>query len=260
MIINKAVPITLLKQLTPSVFALRFPAPEISETVEPGQFLNLLVSDSFDPLLRRPYSISNVYGEECEILFAVLGKGTNILAQKKIGDKIAVLGPLGNSFGYEKKFSTAIILGGGIGAAPFPFLTRRLVERNCRIETFIGARTSSLIVTEGMRNIHVATDDGSVGFRGNAVSCLTEFLRNNAVEAPMIFACGPTPMLRAAQSFAKEQAIPCELSLESEMACGFGICQGCPIEHKTAERKYALVCTDGPCFESESIVFKEYAG
>jgi dihydroorotate dehydrogenase electron transfer subunit len=259
MILNKAVPITFRKQLTPSVFALRFPAPEICGDAEPGQFVNILVSDSSDPLLRRPYSISNIIGEECEILFAVLGKGTNILAQKQVGDVIGVLGPLGNHFGYDKDFATALILGGGIGAAPFPFLTRKLRQKNVRIESFIGARSSSLIVTEGLLNVHVSTDDGSTGFHGNIVACLNDFLSTNPVERPMIFACGPTAMLRAVQTHAEKHGIRCELSLESEMACGMGICQGCPVEHLDADRKYALVCTDGPCFDSGSIKFKEHA-
>jgi dihydroorotate dehydrogenase electron transfer subunit len=258
MIINKAVPITFKKQLSPSVFALRFPAPEISATVEPGQFLNLLVSDASDPLLRRPYSVSNIIGDECEILFAIYGKGTNILARKTVGETIGVLGPLGNHFGYDRDFSTALLVGGGIGAAPFPFLTKKLAEKNVRIETFTGARTASLVVSEGMRNVHIATDDGSAGYHGNTIACLGEYLLANPVPHPMIFACGPTPMLRALQSFALEHAIPCELSLESEMACGFGICQGCPVEHRDAKRKYALVCTDGPCFDAESITFKEH--
>ena len=107
MIINEAVPIMFRKQLTPSVFSLRFPAPEVSAEAKPGQFFNILVSEATDPLLRRPYSISNIVEDECEILFAVTGKGTNILSNKRVGDTINVLGPLGNFFGYEKNFSTA---------------------------------------------------------------------------------------------------------------------------------------------------------
>jgi dihydroorotate dehydrogenase electron transfer subunit len=200
--------------------------------------------------------VSNVDGDVCEIMYAVAGKGTRILAAKRLGDRIGAIGPLGNSFGIDKPFETAVIIAGGIGVAPFVFMTRLLRDRGRKALTFLGARNSERIVRNGLENVRIATDDGSEGYRGNVVDCADAYLSRVPVADPMIFACGPGPMLKAAQSLAGRKSIPCELSLESEMACGMGICQGCPVEAAHGDRKYALVCTDGPCFDSRDIVFE----
>jgi len=248
--------ITSLSEVAEQTYALRFFAPELAHEILPGQFLNILVSEWKDPLLRRPYRIANVYGDECEILFAVVGKGTQILSEKNPGDTIGVLGPLGNTFGFTKPFSTALLLAGGIGVAPFPFLAKELTQRNLTAFTFLGARSANRLVRAGLPNLHVATDDASEGFHGNVVDCVAVFLSKNIVENPMIFACGPNIMLHAVQHFAAEHGIQCELSLESEMACGIGICQGCPVERTNGERKYGLVCINGPCFDYKEILFR----
>lgn len=258
MTVNKTFVITRHRKVAEQTYSIRFQSPELADSIRPGQFLTIRVAESFDPILRRPYSISNVDGDECEIMFAVAGKGTNILAAKREGDTIGVLGPLGNTFGYEKEFETAVILAGGIGVAPFPYLTRFLKERGKPIVTIVGARNAGRVVTQGLENPIVATDDGSEGFHGNVVECLDGLLTREALPDPIIFACGPNAMLNAVQAYAERTGIQCELSLESEMACGMGICQGCPIKHRDAPREYALVCTDGPCFDSRVIVFNEH--
>jgi len=257
-LINANLEVTSNTQIADDTFALRFHSPELASSVKPGQFMNILTSEAIEPLLRRPYSISNVHGDECEIMFSLLGKGTHLLAKKRAGDTIGVLGPLGNTFGYEKSFGTAIIVAGGIGIAPFPYLTAELQRRSIPVVTFLGARNAGRVAGNGLQNLHVATDDGSQGYHGTVISALAAFLDETDVDRPMIFACGPNPMLKATQSFAHARDIPCELSLESEMACGMGICQGCPIEKHHGERKYTLVCTDGPCFDSHDIIFHEH--
>ncbi len=246
------------ERVAEDTFALRFSSPELAASIRPGQFMNILTDAAMDPLLRRPYSISSVDGDVCEILYAVVGKGTGILARKRPGDDIGVFGPLGNTFGYDKDFGTALIVAGGIGVAPFPYLTRELQRRERPVLTFLGARSAARAVARGLANVQLATDDGSAGFHGTVIACLENYLAAHQVDAPRIFACGPNPMLAATQAFAIERGIPCELSLESEMACGIGICQGCPIEKHHGERKYSLVCTDGPCFDANDIVFHEH--
>ncbi len=253
MILNQRMQVTSNIKVAEETYALRFRSRELAEAVLPGQFVNVGVSVLYDPLLRRPYSISNVHEDECEILYAVVGKGTTILSKKRPGEFIEILGPLGNTFGYEKHFSTAIIVAGGIGVAPFPFLTRTLIQREIPVVTFLGVRSAARLFTQGLSNIHIATDDGSHGYHGTVIACLTEHLDTHYHDTPMIFACGPNAMLNAAQRFAQQRSIPCELSLESEMACGIGICQGCPIERTAGDRKYALVCTDGPCFDANDV-------
>ncbi len=256
--VNADLKVTAIEQVAEDTFTLRFQSSELAGQLKPGQFINILVSERIEPLLRRPYSISNIYNDECEIMFSLLGKGTHILAEKRPDDTIGVLGPLGNTFGYEKSFGTAVIVAGGIGVAPFPYLTRVLKEKGIPTVTFLGARSTSRVVRDGLENLHIATDDGSEGFHGNVIGALAEYMQTHDVDRPMIFACGPNPMLQATQSFAHEHDILCELSLESEMACGMGICQGCPIEHHGGGRKYTLVCTDGACFDSHDIIFHEH--
>jgi dihydroorotate dehydrogenase electron transfer subunit len=246
------------KEIARDTFAMRFHAPDLAPLCRPGQFLNVLVDDHFDPMLRRQYSVSDADAEYCEILYSVVGKGTAILARLRHDDRIGVYGPLGNSFGYEREFDTALIVAGGIGVAPFPFLTKCLRDRGRKIETFVGARSTGRLVSHNLENVHPATDDGSFGFRGTVVDCLSSFLETHRVVNPRIFACGPNVMLHATQQFALHHGIPCELSLESEMACGVGICQGCPIERTSGDRRYALVCTDGPCFDAGDIVFHKH--
>ncbi|MBE0644981.1 MAG: dihydroorotate dehydrogenase electron transfer subunit [Bacteroidetes bacterium] len=257
-VINADLRVTANELIAEETWALRFQSPELAAQLRPGQFLNILTSDQIDPLLRRPYSISNVIGDECEIMYSLVGKGTHALARKRPGDTLGVLGPLGNTFGYEKPFGTAIIVAGGIGVAPFPFLTRELQQREIPLITFLGARNAARVVARGLANLHVATDDGSEGYHGTVIAALDAYLAMHSIAAPMIFACGPNPMLKAAQQFARERGIACELSLESEMACGIGICQGCPVERHQGERKYALVCTEGPCFDSNDILLHEH--
>ncbi|MBR9978503.1 MAG: dihydroorotate dehydrogenase electron transfer subunit [Bacteroidetes bacterium] len=257
-VINTDFEITANELIAEETYVLRFRSPELAQQLLPGQFLNILTSTHIDPLLRRPYSISDIDGDECEIMFSLLGKGTHALARKRPGDTIGVLGPLGNTFGYEASFGTAIIVAGGIGVAPFPYLSRVFREHEIPHITFLGTRSAARAVTRGLSNVHLATDDGSAGFHGNVIAALTDYLDTHTIDNPRIFACGPNAMLMATQQFAHEQGIPCELSLESEMACGIGICQGCPIEHRQRERKYALVCTEGPCFDSQDIVFHEH--
>lgn len=257
MTVNSEFPVTSVREVAEDVRALRFRAPGLAASLRPGQFLNILTSDSIDPLLRRPYSISSVHGDECEIMFALVGKGTAHLAAKQPGDRIGVVGPLGNTFGYDHDFATALIVAGGIGVAPFPFLTSELLRRGILVRTFLGVRTAALAVTRGLTNVTLATDDGSAGFHGNVVACLDQALAAEPAEQPRIFACGPTRMLEAVQRYALDRGIDCELSLESEMACGIGICQGCPIEHNEKHRTYALVCSDGPCFDARTITFRK---
>ena len=148
------------------------------------------------------------------------------------------------------------MVAGGLGVAPFPFLTQHILAYGKRIESFVGAGTAQKLWSDHLRCVHLATDDGSKGFRGTVVGHLDEFLQKEKVKNPKIFGCGPTKMLQSLSNFAKQHDIECELSLEGDMACGMGICQGCPVERANGDRKYALVCTEGPTFNCNDIVFQ----
>jgi dihydroorotate dehydrogenase electron transfer subunit len=267
--------VTQRRIIAPGLVTLRFHNPILARETLAGQFVNVLPKAGFgDPMLRRPFSVYWSEGDEAEIIVQAHGRGTGILAETREGDQLDVLGPLGKPWMYKSAdYETAILLIGGVGVASMPMLTRALELEEISFQTFYGARTSSLIARDRLSNLHIATDDGTEGFHGSNVELLRTFLnpilkkegsgsmsdRAGGFPSPKIFACGPTAMMRAAQSLAEEFGIPCELSLETEMACGIGICQGCPVLNEESVflksgRKFKLVCTDGPSFNAKEIV------
>jgi dihydroorotate dehydrogenase electron transfer subunit len=243
-----------VEQVADNVFVLTFSSEEISESIQPGQFINIKVNEGTEPLLRRPFSVYRTDRKQVQIIFNVVGKGTAALRKKNKGDALDVLGPLGVPFGFDNgDYETAILIGGGLGVAPLPILTKSLKKVGRRIVTFLGSRSSNHIAENHLENLNVATDDGSKGFHGTVVDLAKEHLSKEMYPQPRIFACGPTPMLRAVASLSNERGIPCEASLEGPMACGFGICQGCPVELIGRGKQYALVCKDGPVFDIRTI-------
>lgn len=242
-----------LKQLNKHIYLLKIHSPVIAGQIKPGQFVNIKVSGNLVPLLRRPFSVCNVQGESIFIMFHVLGQGTKILSEKQPGDKLDILGPLGNGFNLEGHYETAVFAAGGIGEAPFPYVNKSIANKK-EIISFIGGRTETDVVTYGVTDPFISTDDGTLGFRGNVVQLMEtqiELLKSKKIK---IFACGPTPMLKAVCVFAKKYNFDCEISTESAMACGFGICQGCPVESAHQSDKYLLVCKDGPVFNVRDII------
>lgn len=238
--------------VTPTTFVISCKCSDLAKSILPGQFCNIKVSDTHIPLLRRPFSISYVNAENISFMVNIHGKGTEILASKKEGDYLDVLGPLGNGFNYENEdYSKAIIIAGGIGVAPFPYLISKLEQLNKSVECYLGFRTKNEIINEGMKNYFISTDDGSFGLHGNVINLLEEKLKYD--NSYKLFVCGPSPMLKAVQKFAADNNYNCEISTESAMACGFGICQGCPIESTHQDDHYMLVCKDGPVFNSRDV-------
>lgn len=240
-------------ELDNNIFIQKIYAPKIAGIIQPGQFLNIRASETLYPLLRRPFSICDCEGDHIYIMFNIFGEGTRIIANKKIGDVLDILGPLGNGFDLSGDYDTAIIAAGGLGAAPFPYITRKLAGSK-NIYSFIGGKTGRDVITYNLHNVNLSTDDGSLGFKGNVVDLLREkidLLRKSRIK---MFACGPTPMLRAIKDFCIESNINCEVSTECAMACGFGICQGCPIESTRQKDSYLLVCKDGPVFNVRDVV------
>lgn len=241
------------KILTDQIVLLVLQSEQLAKNAKPGQFVNIRVSETCYPYLRRPFSFCDVEGDTFKILFTVFGQGTKALASARIGDKFDVIGPLGNGFNFSHDFENAVFVGGGLGVAPFPFL-RRSLDNNKKIFTYIGARSKDFVVTYGLDNIKIATDDGSLGYNGNVVDLLrVDLENNNFIGRTKIFGCGPTPMLKALKVLSEEYNLECEVSTEAAMACGFGICQGCPIP-VVDEIGYKLVCKDGPVFNVRDVI------
>ncbi|RPI63424.1 MAG: dihydroorotate dehydrogenase electron transfer subunit [Ignavibacteriales bacterium] len=246
-------PVLETKQVHENIYIQKIHSPEIARLIKPGQFLNIRVSENTFPLLRRPFSICDVDGENISLMFNILGEGTRILSHKHPGDFVDILGPLGNGFNLDGEYKTAIIVAGGLGAAPFPFLTRKIIN-NKKIISFVGGRTKQDVITYGLENLVLSSDDGSVGFTGNVVQSLENNLDKIEIASSKVFACGPNAMLRVLKDFCLKHNIDCEVSTECAMACGFGICQGCPIESTSNSDKYLLVCKDGPVFNVKDVV------
>jgi len=243
-----------VREVAENVYVLSFLSSEISGSVRPGQFLNIKVSGGSDPLLRRPFSVYRTERETVEIIFNIVGKGTEILSRRRPGDLLDVLGPLGVPFNLDPgSFETGILVGGGLGVAPLPITMSQLRASGKQVITCLGARTAGQLVTEHLENVQVATDDGSRGYHGTVVGLLEQIIADRRPESPKIFGCGPTPMLRALAEFALGNGLLCEVSLEGPMACGFGICQGCPVELSDEKGGYALMCKDGPAFDVRTI-------
>ena len=244
-------PVEEVRKIQPGIFLLKAHCPQIANDIKPGQFCNIKVSITTSPLLRRPFSVCDVDGEFIYFMFNVHGEGTELLSKKEYGEMIDILGPLGNGFDLTGDYETAVIVAGGLGAAPFPLFTKRL-SKSKNVISFLGGRSKSDIITYGFKNIHAATDDGSEGFKGTVIELMNEkidILKNSNIK---VFSCGPNPMLKALKEFCLENNFEALASTECAMACGFGICQGCPIE-SSEDHKYYLVCKDGPVFDVRDI-------
>lgn len=238
-------------EVKPRIHKIILNQPEAAKIAEPGQFINIRVSETHYPLLRRPFSICDAEGETITLLFNLLGEGTRMLAHLKPGDSVNIMGPLGKGFKPVKGIKNQIFIAGGMGAAPFPLLARRTEGK---ISTFIGGKSSREIIELDLPNREIATEDGSAGFKGNVIELLEEKISGKPPEDVMIYGCGPTGMLRALKTFCEKHNFVCQVSTECAMACGFGICQGCPTVSATEPGGYKLVCKDGPVFDIKEIV------
>jgi dihydroorotate dehydrogenase electron transfer subunit len=236
-----------------NIFIQKIFSPPIASEAKPGQFLNVRVSDSIYPLLRRPFSVCDVEGDHIFLMYNILGEGTKILAHKQNGSPVDILGPLGNGFNLEGDYETAVIVAGGLGAAPFPFVTRQIPEDK-KIVSLVGGRNKKDVITYNLKNVLTSSDDGSTGLKGTVVDLFKSNIPEFRETMIKVFACGPTPMLRALKQVCIDNEFDCEVSTECAMACGFGICQGCPIESSKQQDNYLLVCKDGPVFNVKDVL------
>lgn len=245
-------------EVAPKYYKILLCAPFIAKHALPGQFVEIKVGNSFEPLLRRPFSVHRIKGDSIEILYEIVGKGTEILSKSKTGEYLDVIGPLGNGFSILDTRSL-ILVAGGMGVAPLLFLVQASsVQRPASsIQVLIGARNKSQILCEQEFRqfgceVKIATDDGSKGFKGRITDLLKLALSTINYEHPTIYSCGPEPMLKALSVISKEHKIPAQISLEAHMACGIGVCLGCVVNTIDG---YKRVCKEGPVFNSEEIIW-----
>ena len=256
------------KNVAEDSFILSLEAPSIAKIIQPGQFIQIRCTQKDDPLLPRPFSIYRVREKKIlDILYEVIGRGTELMSGVKTGERLPIFGPLGNTFSYPKQRSLSFLVGGGAGLAPFYDLSEALIDpkrgkqKREDVIVLLGARSQKKIFCEkdfkslGVR-FEITTDDGSRGFKGFVTELLAQKLRAPHSSLPArIYACGPRPMLCAVAQLAEKRQIPCEVSIDAYMPCGYGICFGCAVKSANGSL-YKLACTDGPVFRAEELLWE----
>ncbi|MEK7578346.1 MAG: dihydroorotate dehydrogenase electron transfer subunit [Patescibacteria group bacterium] len=276
------------KKIKDNYFEIIVDALEIASSAYPGQFVNIRVAEGFEPLLRRPLSIHRVDGGRVILLYEALGKGTQILSQRKKGEYLDIIGPLGNGFRIANReprlpageAGTTILVAGGMGTAPLIFLAEKLAEiknqkSNIKNLVLIGAKSKNHILCEKEFKelgceVKIATDDGSRGFKGYVSDLLIKTLSTVNCQLLTIYACGPAPMLKEIGHISQKYNIPAQVSLEAHMACGIGACMGCVIKTQNSKLKtqndnaklkmknefeYKRVCKEGPVFDASEVIW-----
>ena len=244
-------------EIAPGIFDMWIETALASEAAA-GQFIGVYPKDK-STLLPRPISICEVNKEEAmlRIVYRVAGKGTGEFSSYHAGDEVEILGILGNGFpvaeGTGKK---VVLMGGGIGIPPMVELAKELKESGVSAIAVVGYRDNKLFLKEDLERfaeVYVATEDGSEGVKGNVLTVMDE----KNIEADVIMACGPMPMLRGIKKYSEEKGIKAYISLEERMACGVGACLGCVCKTKKVDHhshvNNARICTDGPVFDAEDV-------
>lgn len=247
------------RELAPMIYDMWIDT-ELAQSALPGQFICVYPRNK-STLLPRPISICEVNEERTalRIVYRIAGQGTTEFSAYKAGEPVEILGTLGNGFSVDAATDKKIFLmGGGIGVPPMLQLAKALnaVTAKENIQIIVGYRDSQTFLKEDLEKygqVYIATEDGSVGTKGNVMNAIEA----NGLQADVIMACGPMPMLRAIKGYAEDAGIPAYISLEEHMACGVGACLGCVV--KTKEKDHhshvnnARICTDGPVFEAKEV-------
>ena len=253
---RETVTVVSQEQLADGIFSMWIQT-EAAKTAIPGQFISMYTNDG-SKLLPRPISICEIDTEtsKLRVVYRVTAEktGTEQFSKMKAGDTLPIIGPLGNGFPLEAgKGKRAFLIGGGIGVPPILELAKQL---DCEKQIIMGYRDADTFLKEQFEEngtVYISTEDGSVGTKGNVMDAI----RENGLEADIIYACGPTPMLRAIKQYAEEQGIECYISLEERMACGIGACLACVCQSKEKDHHSNVnnkrICKDGPVFLSTEV-------
>jgi dihydroorotate dehydrogenase electron transfer subunit len=251
------------KEETENICSVWLQSEEITKIAKPGQFANIQVSDSKtpNPVLRRPFAISSVEGDKFEMIFDVVGRGTEILRKTLIpGAKFNISGPLGNGFLNLDSGRKKLLIAGGLGIAPIKYLMNHFIKVGADTTLIWGNRDKSNFFDlnsylDSNVKFFITSDNGSIGFSGNVLDLIERSAEGlEDLSNYDIYVVGPTPMMRAVSEYLTKKGIDSQVSLEEPMACGIGVCQGCAVERKDGDGFY-LVCKDGPVFYASTINF-----
>lgn len=263
--LDESATVLLNRQVAEGFYLLRLEAPGIAATAEPGQFTSLRVSDQLVPLLRIPLSFSAVDSQSgtVELLYEARGPKSRLLSQVRDQQTLSCLGPLGKGFAPPAAGQRVVLVGGGIGLPPLLFMGARLRQQgHHEVVLLAGARNAAkhlplADLQAAVPQVRLATDDGSLGHGG----LVTELLAEELAVAPgsMVCTCGPHGMMAAVASLCRRRGVPCQVSLEEYMACGFGVCVGCVVETASGEGygRYQRICVDGPVFDALQVRWEE---
>jgi dihydroorotate dehydrogenase electron transfer subunit len=266
---SRMVPIVENVAIARDTFRLRLHDADLAQAIRPGQFVMIRPGpeNSSDPLLGRPLVLYDVVRDQSgapesfDIVYLVVGRGTTALALRRPGERVAVWGPLGNGFGPPPD-GPAVFVAGGIGQTPFLALGRSWLGRNDRpssLTLLYGVRTRALLAgVEDFRqagiDVELATDDGTAGYHGFVTDLLARRLAAGDRPAKVV-GCGPPVMLSALSRLVLEYRIPCDVSLENHMACGFGACFSCvaPLRQDDGSFDLRRVCVEGPVVAADRV-------
>lgn len=268
---NLVAPVTEQHDLGSGYHLLRLAAPEIAAEARAGQFVMVGLPDIDVMLVRRPFSVARVWPppgqgkpEAIDVLFKVFGKRTLAFSHLRPGSEMSVLGPLGRGFWMPEDADAELFLvAGGVGNAPFPLLLQQVGAAHARRTTlFFGGRSRADLTlldwfAEHCGRVVTTTEDGSHGEKGFVTGPLARALDTEAGRPRVVMACGPPAMMKAVAAVCTAREVPCQLSIEETMACGFGVCLGCVCERREPETefdRYVRVCTEGPVFDAREIV------
>lgn len=262
--LHRSVSVVENRPLCADHYILVLRGDELARVSHPGQFVNLKINNREELLLRRPFSIARTHPEGAlfEIVYRVVGKGTAAMAGLKSGDTLDLMGPLGKGFQLSEGPENCLLIGGGVGIAPLWGLADRLSRKQSRIIALLGFRSSDVIfgidVFRGNgAEVIVTTDDGSHGLKGFVSDHVEEVLKRSIDRA---YVCGPPLMLRAIVPLLRKAGVRGEASVEEKMGCGFGVCLSCAINvKKNGVVEKQRVCTEGPVFDIEEMVWNDEA-
>jgi dihydroorotate dehydrogenase electron transfer subunit len=245
------------KEVLPNIYLMSVKAPEIANLARPGQYVMVRCGEGYDMPLRRPLGIHRISEDGISLLYSVVGRGTEWLSQRKAGELVDLLGPLGNGFEVYPASQNLLLVAGGVGVAPLLALAEKAIAEGLSVKLLIGEKSSTKIyprrlMPSGIKPV-ITTEDGSLGQKG----MVTDVLPQSISEADQVFVCGPLAMYRAIAKMGKKLGNkPMQVVLETVMGCGVGACLSCSIETKEGRK---LVCKDGPVFEFSDILWDKIA-
>ena len=257
--VEQTVQIVSNERDTDLYFRLVVRAPQIAARVQPGQFVHVRILPLKQALLRRPFSVFQVSGDGLSILYKTVGQGTEVLSRMRAGEELSLIGPLGHGFTIPPPGGeTPLLVAGGYGMAALYLLAQRSPQKGI---VFVGGRRRvDILCEEEFRalgwGVRVTTEDGSHGEKGLVTQTLLSELRG-LTPARKLFACGPTPMLKAVGQLAAQFNLPAELSLDQHMGCGIGVCLTCVVPVRAGDGwEFQRACTEGPVFDARQIAWE----